>query len=32
MDEFLFKPIARNELVACLDQYLGAPSIEAAGR
>lgn len=32
MDEFLFKPIARNELVACLDQYLGAPSIEAARR
>jgi two-component system sensor histidine kinase/response regulator len=32
MDEFLFKPIARNELVACLDQYLGAPSTEAAER
>jgi two-component system, sensor histidine kinase and response regulator len=32
MDEFLFKPIARNELVACLDQYLAAPSTEAAGR
>jgi len=32
MDEFLFKPIARNELVACLDQYFGAPSIEAAAR
>jgi two-component system sensor histidine kinase/response regulator len=32
MDEFLFKPIARNELVACLDQYLGASSMEAAER
>ncbi|HWS66749.1 MAG TPA: response regulator [Steroidobacteraceae bacterium] len=32
MDEFLFKPIARSELVACLDQYLGAPSIEGMGR
>jgi len=32
MDEFLFKPIVRNELVACLDQYLGAPSMEAAER
>jgi CheY-like chemotaxis protein len=26
MDEFLFKPIARNDLMACLDQYLGVPS------
>jgi CheY-like chemotaxis protein len=32
MDEFLFKPIARSELVACLDQYFDAPSIEAAAR
>jgi two-component system sensor histidine kinase/response regulator len=32
MDEFLFKPIARSELVACLDQYFGAPPIEAAAR
>jgi two-component system sensor histidine kinase/response regulator len=32
MDEFLFKPIVRNELVACLEQYFGAPSIEAAER
>jgi signal transduction histidine kinase/CheY-like chemotaxis protein/HPt (histidine-containing phosphotransfer) domain-containing protein len=32
MNEFLFKPIARDKLVACLDQYLGAPSIEAVRR
>jgi signal transduction histidine kinase/CheY-like chemotaxis protein len=29
MDAFLFKPIARDKLAACLDLYLGAPSIEA---
>jgi hypothetical protein len=28
MDEVLFKPTARDNLVACLDQYLGAPSID----
>ena len=32
MDAFLVKPIARDKLVACLDQYLGAPSIEAEKR
>jgi signal transduction histidine kinase/DNA-binding response OmpR family regulator/HPt (histidine-containing phosphotransfer) domain-containing protein len=32
MNEFLFKPIARNKLVPILEQYLGAPSTEAARR
>jgi len=32
MDEFLFKPIARNKLVPILDRYLGAPSTDAARR
>jgi CheY-like chemotaxis protein/HPt (histidine-containing phosphotransfer) domain-containing protein len=32
MDAFIFKPIARDKLVACLDQYLGAPSSEAVKR
>jgi two-component system sensor histidine kinase/response regulator len=32
MDEFLFKPIARNKLVPILDQHLGAPSTDAARR
>jgi CheY-like chemotaxis protein len=30
MDEVLFKPIVRDKLVACLEQYLGAPSVDAA--
>jgi HPt (histidine-containing phosphotransfer) domain-containing protein len=32
MDEFLFKPIARNLLEACLERHLGAPLLESAGR
>jgi signal transduction histidine kinase/CheY-like chemotaxis protein len=32
MDGCLFKPLARDQLVACLDQYLGAPPIEAMRR
>jgi CheY-like chemotaxis protein len=32
MDEFLFKPIARNKLVPILDQYLGTPSTDAQRR
>jgi two-component system sensor histidine kinase/response regulator len=32
MDEFLFKPIARNKLVPILDQYLGTPSTDAPRR
>jgi signal transduction histidine kinase/CheY-like chemotaxis protein/HPt (histidine-containing phosphotransfer) domain-containing protein len=32
MDEFLFKPVTRDRLVACLDQYLGAPSTDAVRR
>jgi signal transduction histidine kinase/CheY-like chemotaxis protein/HPt (histidine-containing phosphotransfer) domain-containing protein len=31
MDEFLFKPIARNLLQACLERHLGAPLPESAG-
>jgi CheY-like chemotaxis protein len=32
MDALLFKPIARDKLAACLDRYLGVPSIEAVKR
>jgi signal transduction histidine kinase/CheY-like chemotaxis protein/HPt (histidine-containing phosphotransfer) domain-containing protein len=32
MDDFLFKPIARDKLLVCLNEYLGAPSIEAVRR
>jgi CheY-like chemotaxis protein/signal transduction histidine kinase len=32
MDAFLIKPIARDKLVACLDEHLGAPPIEGCVR